>query len=262
MSRRQLRRPAWCGFWLTLLAAQAAFAFGPQGHLAAGRAAEPLLRECAAAAVASLADGEDLGEVGLWADRVRSNPDYADSAPWHFMNIADGKSLAAFEHPPEGDVLWAIGEFSRRLSDPRSDTGARAEALRFLVHFVVDLHQPLHVGRADDRGGNSVPLRFRGEETNLHRLWDTQAIEWTGESLGDYTAGIVRLAARHREEPATDPLVWASESLDLRPRVYAFGAAGREPPRAYLDAAAAITRERLALAAHRLAGLLDRVLCE
>lgn len=239
-----------------------ALAYGPEGHLIAGRAAEPLLCSNAAAVVNRLAPGDDLGEIGLWADRIRSNEAYADAAPWHYMNIDDDASLDAFVHPPEGDVLEAIERFSVVLADESRPDAARTEALRFLVHFIADIHQPLHVGRADDRGGNRITIRFRGEETNLHRFWDTHAIEWADESLGRYTATVAALAADAAASVSTDPVVWAEESLAYRAQVYDFGAEFTQPRRAYLEFAAGLTRERLALAAARLAASLNDMFCE
>ena len=246
---------------LLALVTGSALAYGPEGHLIAGRAAEPLLCERAAEEIRSLGGGDDLGELGLWADRIRGDERYRDAAPWHYMNIDDGIPLDAFEHPPEGDVLWAIGHFSSRLGDRDLAPDDRAEALRFLVHFVVDLHQPLHVGLARDRGGNAVELEFRGEATNLHRLWDTDAIAWTDRSVSAYTSVVARRAAEPAGPAELDPDVWAGESLALRRAVYDYGAPGREPPAAYLDFAARTTEQRLVLAARRLAGTLNSLLC-
>lgn len=255
------RRPPLVSAALVLfgIVAGDALAYGPQGHLIAGRVAEDLLCRRAASVVADLRDGASLGEIGLWADQIRSNDAYDRAAPWHYMNIADGERLAEFAHPPEGDVLWAIEHFSAQLGDTTRSRTERSEALGFLVHFIVDLHQPLHVGLAEDRGGNTIELRYKGETTNLHRLWDTDVIDWTGLSVADYAGSIAAGAAARNV--SLDPLVWAAESLALRPRVYGYGRDGREPPDDYLDAAAAITRERLALAALRLAATLNTILC-
>jgi hypothetical protein len=243
------------------LPAVAALAYGPEGHLIAGRAAAPLLCARATAEVARLGGGGDLGEIGLWADRIRSNAAYADAAPWHYVNVADGAALAAHESSSEGDILWAIAHFDMRIRDSRLNDTERGEALRFLVHFVVDLHQPLHVGLAEDRGGNEVELVYGGEATNLHRLWDADVIDRAGLALAAYTAQVTQRAAGIDGGEVLDPKVWAAESLVLRPAVYAFGRAGREPPAAYLDRAAAITEERLTLAAARLAGTLNSIFC-
>lgn len=240
----------------------AAVAYGPEGHLAAGRVAATLLCERAASFVAEVASGDDLGEVGLWADRIRSEPAYAGSAPWHYVNVAAGERLTDIVHPAEGDVIWAIEHFSERLGNQSLERAARLEALRFLVHFVVDVHQPLHVGFEEDRGGNAVSLRFRRQETNLHRLWDTDAIEWSGLSVAALVSALGEDVAADVDPIVLDPMIWAQESRDLLPAVYEPGFADREVSAEYLDFAARTTRRRLALAARRLAGLLNTILCD
>jgi hypothetical protein len=246
---------------LWLVAGPGALAYGTAGHVIAGELAEQWLCERARTEIGRLGDGQDLGELGLWADRIRSDPDHVASAPWHYINIADGEALAGVRHPPEGDLLWAIDRYSGRLRDSSLDRIERAEALKFLIHFIVDLHQPLHVGLADDRGGNAIILRFRGETTNLHRLWDTHAIDWTDQSIRTYRRRLSQDFGAADAPVSLDPLVWAEESLALRRAVYDFGGANRQPRDAYLDFAAATTRERLALSARRLAGTLNSIFC-
>src|SRR5262249_27997043 len=148
-------------------------AFGPDGHRIAGLLAEPRLCPAARAEVAALTGGEPLAELGLWADMIRE--ERPESAPWHYMNIADlrpgGESraaVAAYRSPPEGDVLSAIDRFFTALSNRSLPETQRLDALRFLVHFVVDVHQPLHVGRVEDRGGNQIDVRYGDKVVNLH----------------------------------------------------------------------------------------------
>jgi hypothetical protein len=261
-TRGKRRLIAGLALLVSLIAIDAA-AYGPEGHLIAGRAAEPLLCPRAAAEVARLGGGEDLGELGLWADRIRSDPDYADAAPWHYVNIPNGANIADHVTPPEGDVLWAIGHFRARLGDDSLGDRERGEALRFLAHFVVDLHQPLHVGLAEDRGGNEIAIVYEGETINLHGFWDTQVINVPAVSLTDYTSAVTRLAAAGIDGgDMLNHAVWASESLALRPVVYSFGPAGREVSANYYSGARDITLERLALAAARLARTLNSVFCQ
>jgi hypothetical protein len=247
-----------------------AFAHGPQGHLIAGRAAAPLLCPRAAAEVARLGGGEDLGELGLWADRIRSNPAYANAAPWHYVNIPDGASIADHVTPPEGDVLWAIEHFRARLGDTSLDDRERGEALRFLVHFVVDLHQPLHVGRAEDRGGNEIEIVYEGETIDLHSFWDTQAVERHRQNIeragipdAAHLSRVMQAAAARTidDDSVLDHEVWAAESLAYRSTVYSFGTAGRELSAEYVEEAASVTMLRLELAAARLAATLNSIFC-
>jgi len=238
-------------------------AYGPEGHLIAGMEAERRLCPAARAQIETLTGGQRLPELGLWADRIRGDPAYAASSPWHYMNIADGASIGGFRHGPEGDVLEAIARFKRALANRSLAPAERAEALKFLVHFVVDIHQPLHVGRASDRGGNTIELTFRGERMDLHRFWDTGVIALEGLSVRGYLRGLrAELDARDAAAVVLDPVVWAEESLALRPAVYAFDPRAGTLDAAYVERAQAITRRRLAAAAVRLAATLNDVLCE
>ena len=223
-------------------------AFGADGHRIAGLVAEEGLCATARVQVRVLGQGQGLDELGLWADGIRREPGWERSAPWHYMNIPDGARLEDYRHPPEGDILWAIDHFSGELRDPQAPDAQRRNALRFLVHFVVDIHQPLHVGRESDRGGNSVQVDAgTGRSVNLHRFWDTEAVDLSGLTVAAYARSLAGLIDGNAERWEQSTVMgWARESRSLRPRVYDFDAGdGRLSP-AYLEAAERITRLRLA----------------
>jgi hypothetical protein len=238
-------------------------AYGFEGHLIAGELAQPLLCRTAANEVASLTKGQDLGEIGLWADEIRDQPKWKRTLAWHYMNIPDGADVSRFEHPPEGDVLWAIRHYTHELSTARSRK-ARLEALRFVVHFIVDVHQPLHVGRAADRGGNTVDVRYGTTTVNLHHFWDTDVLHVAGLSRAQYEASLEPIVALLNRQPlGSTPEDWAAESMTLRPWIYDFTRPRRGAAllgRLYLDRADGITRLRLAQAAVRLAKTLNGLL--
>jgi len=245
---------------LAALAYLPAFAFGPAGHRIAGELAEPLLCERAAAEIAALAGGESLAEIGLWADTIRGDDGWRHTAPWHYMNIDDDQPIEAFEHPDEGDVLAAIERHAEQLATSIS-AEQRAEALRFLVHFVVDIHQPLHVGREADRGGNAIDVTYRREASNLHRFWDTDVLRLEGLSEREHAARVAPLVRIFAGRDRTSPRDWAAESLALRPLVYGFRGRGTVSlDDAYLDSAETVIRVRLAQAAVRLAATLNALL--
>lgn len=245
-----------------LAAPVAGSAYGPAGHLIAARAAEPLLCLRARAKIAELSDGEDFAELGLWADRIRDQERWRYTAPWHYMNIADGVDIAAFAHPQEGDVLAAIENAAHALADESLGKEARAQALKFLIHFVVDVHQPLHVGRAEDRGGNEVDVTYAGFAGNLHRFWDTEAVRLPQLSNRQYADLLTAPASRFaRIDAGSTPVMWAEESLRLRAAVYGFNRRTGVLDEAYLKNAERITRERLIFAAARLANTLNAILC-
>ena len=249
-------------------------AFGGLGHRVAGVLAERELCPDARSEVAALGDGQSLAELGLWADTIRGDPAWERSVPWHYINVPDlardaGETQARaaikqFHHPPEGDVLTAIARFSAVLADRARPREERAEALRFVVHFVVDVHQPLHVSRESDGGGTDVEVRVGEDVVSLHRFWDTNALNRRHVSAEQFAqqleASFAAVPAVRAHDP---PAVWAAESLALRPTVYSF-APGPGPvllDDAYRRMAQSVAEQRLVLAAARLAVTLNGALC-
>jgi hypothetical protein len=113
---------------------------------------------------------------------------WAHTRDWHYINIGDDEPLDALVEGQvgRGQLLGAIRANLAVLADELDSPPRRREALSFVIHLVADLHQPLHVGRSEDRGGNTITVRFDGEETNLHRLWDGGLLRSAGLRQDDY----------------------------------------------------------------------------
>jgi hypothetical protein len=171
MHQLQSARSALLLLALLLLSAQG-FAWSRYGHETVGHLAEKDLSPAARMAVSDLLDGQTLADVGSWADQVR--PDRPETFPLHFVNgpLDDIVPSDADLNLPQGTVYTAVLGYSRILADTANARADRVEALKFLVHFLADLHQPLHSGFLEDRGGNDEPVIYRGEVSNLHRYWD------------------------------------------------------------------------------------------
>ena len=245
---------------LATVSVNSAHGFGIVGHSVASAVAESRLCPRAQEAVALFGDGQTLAQISRWADEIRYVPAWEHTAPWHYMNIPDHEPLTRYRTSENGDVLWAIDEFTRRLGDETLALEDRGDALRFLVHFVVDIHQPLHVGRLADRGGNTVTLRVDGRRTNLHRLWDSGIIAREPGAPSRYFASVMDLADSNATDWAeSPPRAWAEESKRLRAFVYDFD--GAPGPR-YLDEAGRVLRRQLARAGVRLAATLNGIFCE
>ena len=114
-----------------------------------------------------------LASVSTWADQVR--PQRRVTAPWHYVDIQIGD--ATYDPPRDcvgnNCLVAKIGEFAEVLADRSAEPARRLEALKFVVHFVGDPHQPFPVADNHDRGGNEVIVTFSGRKTNLHAVWDT-----------------------------------------------------------------------------------------
>ena len=156
-----------------------AFSWGKTGHRVVGQIAENHLSPKAAAAVRDLLGPDSLAEIANWADEIRSDPSWKRADPWHYVNIPDGETYEAMTKNPAGDIIVAMKRFEATLRNPAAPKEERIQALKFLVHMIGDIHQPLHAGKRDDLGGNRVSVHwFRSvEATNLHTVWDDLIIE-------------------------------------------------------------------------------------
>ena len=157
-----------------------AAAWGPQGHAIVANIAEAHLNKTARGNVEKLLkrDGvAHLDEIASWADAIRD--DHPNTAPWHYVDIplsADGldTNRDCAEHKC---LVVQLVRHLRVLDDDDATSTAQTTALKFVVHLMGDLHQPLHTADNDDRGGNDTELTYFGQPSNLHRVWDSAIIE-------------------------------------------------------------------------------------
>jgi hypothetical protein len=248
-------------------------AWSAPGHELVGAIAEARLSPAARALVDELTGGLPLSarEIAVWADTVKD----PITGPWHYVNIpfASGRYTPARDCPTEDCIVSAIEEAETVLRDRRASLEARTLALRWLVHLVADLHQPLHAGDGRDRGGNDllVRLRNRKKATNLHRVWDVDVVksllaDRSPDRAGRELLARVPAADAARWAGTLDPAAWADESSREARAIYA--ELGRAPgdrgvrtlaPWHYDRAQRSRAEAALARAGIRLAALLDRI---
>jgi hypothetical protein len=285
---RSLRSATRCAA-LTLACVPCAFAWGPQGHRTVGAIADRLLTPETHAAVVELLAGDldkfgnlsgrtTLESVAVWADEIRGTP--ADEPRWHYDAAPLCSAAPRQSYCPDGQCNSAqLERLTVVLADRRAAPRARDEALKWIVHLVGDIHQPLHAAENGDLGGNRVAVALAGVRTrgreNLHSAWDGElvALVLHTRNRQQPPPDIAELAREARSLTAAagqgTPASWARESNNLAKNVaYAYPgfACGRVPEGAVvLDAdyqreAELIVRERLLLAGGRLANLLNETL--
>jgi len=156
------------------------------GHRIVALIAEQRLTPHTQTAVRDILEGQSLADASVWADNIRQYRHDAD--PLHYVNIPlSDRAYDPRRHCPKGRcIIAAINAEERALSNPATSPTDRAEALRFLIHFMGDLHQPLHVADNNDRGGNQRTVWLAGDSTNLHKVWDGQLLEHEGLTELDY----------------------------------------------------------------------------
>ena len=266
-----------------------AFAWGYEGHEIVAAIARGYLTPQVQAKVDGMlaADQDtltahDMLEESNWADRYRSG--HKETSEWHFVDIElDHPELKAAcfgfptadpatQGPAHDCIVNKVSQFTRELANPATPAVERLLALKFLLHFVGDLHQPLHAADNHDKGGNCVLLSLGGlRQVNLHSYWDTVVVE----GLGDDPRAVAEMLA-HRITPENkaawekgDAEVWALEGFDVaRTAVYTLGskpgcASDKSPvslPPGYDEAARKVATIQLEKAGVRLAAILNRAL--
>ncbi|HEV2594418.1 MAG TPA: S1/P1 nuclease [Sphingomicrobium sp.] len=200
-----------------------ALAWGKTGHRVVAAIADTQLSGLARAQIAQiLAPGESLDEAANWPDEMRAAPDdfwQKRATPWHYVTL----SGPTYDHaPPEGDAFEALERFRRTLEDPGASRADKQLALRFVIHLVGDLHQPLHVGKCCDRGGNDVKVTWFGKPTNLHSVWDSQLVDEEQLSFSELAVKLERHISPQDVVAwwDTNPRDWIAQSAQIRDTLY------------------------------------------
>jgi hypothetical protein len=207
---------------VTAIAPSPALAWGKTGHRVVAALADPQLSGLARAHVQELLGVDSLVEAATWPDDMRSAPQtfwQKTATPWHYVTL----NGIVYDHAPsEGDALEALNRFRATLRDPSASVADKRLALRFIVHLVGDLHQPLHVGKCCDRGGNEVKVKWFGRDLNLHSVWDSALVDEEQLSFTEMAAKLQRHTSNTDVVAWWDinPRDWISESAQLRETVY------------------------------------------
>lgn len=237
--------------------------WGFKGHKVVASIAFKHLNDKAKAMMATYLNGQDLGEVASWADEVRREPAYRSTASWHFVNVPLGLNYEQFSstvaQQTTPNLYTAILKCEKTLIDSSTNNDQRSEALKFFIHLVGDAHQPMHVSRAEDKGGNTIQMRFNNRGTNLHSLWDSGLIDKEGlnddEMVKEYDKATPTEIKKWQHDL---PMVWLWESYQISTELYKQADKDKhlEDQDAYKGHLEMIHR-RIDQAGIRLAGLLN-----
>jgi len=256
-----------------LLALPQAQAWGPLGHATVAALAQARLKPAVEAEVERLLAPEhtrELGDVASWPDQIQDDPSLA--ALWkqtrgeHYVNFHGGPDC---DYVPPRDcgkdncVIGGLQHYVAILGDRKQDDAARLEALKFVVHFVGDIHQPLHGGYRDDLGGNRYQVQFQGKGSNLHKVWDSGLLSTRHLKREAYVAMLQAEPAVTLPEPIApldNPYAqWAEQSCRLTAQP-GFYPDGHKIDPTYVKAQLPLAERQLRIAGVRLADLLNRTL--
>jgi hypothetical protein len=222
-----------------LIAALPAFCWGPVGHRTVADVAESFLSASDRQILSKYLQGASLADVSTWADTIKDKPAvWSQTFSYHYESVDDRQtylqSLTTMkeEEQKNGGAVAGILEAERIFRDPKSKADQKNVALKFLIHFVGDLHQPFHTGRPEDRGGNLVLRKWHNKATNLHAIWDVLILEEAygktqrkkQDSKIDDAAYAESLTTKFLGQPLPgqpdDMNEWINESLIIRDAAY------------------------------------------
>jgi hypothetical protein len=263
-------RRFFAGLLAALAIAPSVHAWGRQGHAIVAALAQRQLSPAAEAEVERLLAPEHttaLADVASWPDELRDDATRQDlskaTARLHYINFrADDCIYVPTRDCQDGQcVVDGLARYVAILADRGQPDAARLEALKFVVHFVGDVHQPLHAGYRDDKGGNAYQVQFQGKGSNLHSVWDSGLLSTHGK---DWSAYAQELQARPAQTmpapiaPLDNPYAqWAEQSCAATRDIYPDG---HKIDDAYVAAELPVAERQLRIAGVRLAEVLNRAL--
>src|ERR1700712_1997313 len=240
-------------------------AWGQEGHRIAGQIADSYLTPKARAAIKAILGNESIAIASNWADFIRSDPNYDYLTNWHFV---DPDKIYAYPelkdylaHDTNVDAYTKLNFLAAELKKKNLTAENKLLYLRMLIHLVEDIHQPLHVGHAEDKGGNDIKVNWYQTSTNLHSIWDSQLIEFQQLSYMEYTAAINHTTAAERAALQKAPIsMWVFESNQLAEKIYSEVKSGDTlNTYKYNFNHIGIVNQQLLKAGVRLAGLLNEI---
>ncbi len=241
------------------------FAWGANGHRIVGEIADSYLTKKARKAIAGILGTESIAMSSNWADFIKSDTSMKYLDNWHYINFAPGLAYDAFaEHLKKDTTTNAYTKLNFLINElKKKDITAERKlfCLRMIIHIEGDIHQPMHVGKAEDLGGNRIKLFWFNDVTNLHAVWDEKIIEQQKLSYTEYASAINHTSKQQRQVWQQQPMEqWLFESYQLSSKLYSSitqpeQRLGYRYSYDYLST----VNEQLLKAGVRLAGLLNEI---
>jgi hypothetical protein len=210
--------------FILTIALHESFAWGATGHRITGWIADKHLNKKARKEIERILGQQSLAMASTWMDEIRSDTSYNYMEDWHWVTIPDGMMYDQCEKNSKGDIVETINRIIKELKSHKLSAIEEAQDLKILIHLIGDIHQPLHVGRGDDRGGNDVKVTWFRNDSNLHRVWDSEMIDDTKLSYTEFAESLERPdAAQLKAIQGKEIKDWIAESMTLRTKVYDIG---------------------------------------
>ncbi len=206
---------------VNLVVVNATNEWGKTGHRATGEIAEKYLSKKAKKKIDKLLDGFSIAYVSNYADEIKSDSKYREFGPWHYVNFPFDSTYEEHPKSDKGDLIVGINTCIEILKNDNSSKEDKVFHLKMLIHFIGDLHQPMHIGLAEDKGGNDFQVRWFNDGTNLHAVWDSKMIGSYGMTYTELAANTKKLSKQQIEYIEKGTVIdWMYESRALCKDIY------------------------------------------
>jgi hypothetical protein len=234
--------------------------WGATGHRTIGKIADANLKGKTKRKISEILDGQSLALVSTFGDDIKSDRRYNEFYTWHYVNMPFDVNYQDSEKNPEGDLVTAIEKCKAVILDDSSSKEDKAFYLKLLVHFIGDLHQPMHVGRKEDKGGNTIQVQWFGSGTNLHSVWDSKMIDSFDMSYTELASNTSEISKEQVAELQKGTIVdWVNDTHIYAKKVYGSAETGENLRYDYMYQYFSLTQSQLQKGGIRLAKVLNEL---
>jgi hypothetical protein len=256
---------------IMLLSSISAFGWGPKGHDVIAAIAEQHLTKKAKKAIDKILDGKSIVYYSSWMDNIQNSPywenGYNKTKTWHYANVDKGKTYQTMTKNPDGDVVTGLEFLTKELTenfDNLTDS-TRADYVKMIVHMVGDMHCPMHAGRLSDRGGNNVKVKWFGQNSSLHSIWDSKMIDSARKwNYSEWVEQLDRTDKNYKKSVMTGTYEeWFTETVEDAARIYDYvESQNKEMPSLsyqFIYDFSPLLEEQLLVGGYRLAYVLNTI---
>ncbi|HMC02432.1 MAG TPA: S1/P1 nuclease, partial [Flavobacteriaceae bacterium] len=195
--------------------------WGSTGHRVVGEIADQYLKGKTKRQIKRLLKSKSLAFVSTFADEIKSDRRYNEFYTWHYINMPLESDYENSKKNPAGDLVTGIEYCKTVIKDKNSSDDDKAFYLKLLIHLIGDLHQPMHIGLEEDKGGNDFKLQWFYKDSNLHRVWDSEMIESYGMGYNELAENADVLSKQQVKAIQEGSIVdWVNETHILTRKVY------------------------------------------
>ncbi len=234
--------------------------WGQTGHRVVGEVASKHLTKKAKKEIDALFNGMSLAVASTYADEIKSDSRYREFGPWHYVNVPFDKTYKDIKPSERGDIIIGIEHSIAVLKDLNASEDDKSFYLKMLIHLIGDLHQPMHLGLEDDKGGNDFQVRWFNEGTNLHRVWDSDMINSYQMTYTELTYNLPRITKEEKQKIQEGTLQeWVEKERELTKKVYESATSGEKLGYRYMYDHFSTVKSQLQKGGLRLAKILNDI---